>query len=152
MRRQSNLEKKDFFQLTLELFTGAQLCRLRSMIFVKEELQSNNPTTVPAQSGALSLSAVCRKRQTLSTRPRYLPSLTRTNLAEKRHYHNRATVLPCDRQTSKQVWKEWFLTPVTTLNFRSIRKSERQSPINLKSYIILFLKAINTLLDTFSNC
>jgi hypothetical protein len=41
-------------------------------------------------------------------------------------------VLPCDRQTSKQFWKKW------------------RTPFIVKSYIILFLQAINTLLDTCS--
>ena len=104
------------------------------MVLRKEDLQSINPATVPAQSAPLSIQAVCRKRQILPTTPRYLPPLTRTTPARKRHCYSRAIVLQCDRQTIKQFWKTW------------------RAPINVISYIILFLKAINTLLDTCSNC
>jgi hypothetical protein len=96
-----NLEYKGFFRLTLELSTGAQLRKLLSIIFGKEDIQSIIPTTVPAQSAPLSILADCRKRQILSTTPRYLPPIKRTNPTRNRHYHSRATVLPCDRQTSK---------------------------------------------------
>ena len=113
------------------------------MILGKEDLQSINPTRVPAQSAPLSIPTVCRKRQILSTTPRYLPPLTRTNPARKRHCHSRATVPPCDRQTSKKFWEKWRLTRVITLNISGIRNSERQTPTNV-IYIILFLKAINT--------
>jgi hypothetical protein len=122
------------------------------MIFRKADLQSINPTRLSAQSGPISIHAVYRKRQILSTAPKYLPPVTTTNPARKRHCHSGATVPPCDRQTSKQVWKKWRPTPVNMLNFSSIRKFERRAPINVISYIVLFLKAIKTLLDTCSQC
>jgi len=131
-RASQNLEYKDSFQLTLELSTGAQLSKLRPMIFGKEDIQSINPTTVPAQSAPLFILAACRKRWILSTTPQYLPPIKRTNPTRNRHCHSRATVLPCDQQTSKQFWKK------------------RRAPIKVISCIILFLKAINTLLDTCS--
>ena len=86
------------------------------------------------------------------TTPMYLPPLTGTNQARKRHFHNRATVQPCDRQISKQVWKKWRLTHITILNLSNIRKSEKKTQINVICYIILFLKAINALLENCSHC
>jgi hypothetical protein len=70
------------------------------MIFGKEDLQSINPTRVAAQSAPLSIPAVCRKRQILSTTSRYLPPLTRTHPARKRHCIAEPL---CSRAIDKQI-------------------------------------------------